>query len=515
MSGITSNLTYSIKILYKIAMGEKIVKQDSDNNDSQNQTEFVEKMRQQGFGSYDYRNDEMDSDDAYRIGKSLANFYGEGTVVVGRDHRNYSEDLKNGLIDGLSERGNEVEYIGISPTDMVAYRVNTTDAEGGVAVTASHMPSEYRGLKPLNSQGRIFDENELEQVLDGYIQETDRDGNYRTWRTDHLGDAYEDYISGLKHRYNQIFDSDLSDMKIAVDPGNGVGALTLPRLLTDLGVETDNLYVLNNILEPEFTGRGPDPTKSDLNDLKQIVKAQELDLGVALDGDADRAVYVNNRGQEVTGDEALAILSDRYLEDTDLLEASVACSINTSPVVDDLLYRSKENGDLSGNVHYTPVGAVFPAKESLTEKSPVVFGGQPNGHFLDPDFTPYDSGTLFGAVMAGIINEKDVKMSELQEELPSYDIHRGNIEVEDKELAMERLKQNYTGKGNIRTTENAVRVDLGGEDESIDRSSSGVTIIFRPSGNEDVVRWTRVIRDSEKQQELIESYLDQAVSKDS
>lgn len=487
-------------------------KEDFSKVSSKAESGFVERMQKEGFGSYDFRNDEMNIDDAYRLGKSLADFYEGGTVVVGEDHREYSEEVKNGLLEGLWEKGCEIDYIGVSTTDMVAHRVNDTGAEGGVAVTASHMPPEYRGIKPLNYEGRIFDKGELDQVREKYVRETGSEREYREWNTRHLGDAYENYIGDLSDRYHEIFDVDLSNMRVAVDPGNGVGTLTLPRLLSDLGVKSEDLYLVNNVLDSEFSGRGPDPTKSDLNELKQVVKDQNLDLGIALDGDADRAVYVNEKGEKVGGDEALAILASRYLdEDGDEGEGEVACSINTSPVLADLLYRGDK---IKAPINYTPVGAVFPAKEALREGSNTVFGGQPNGHFLDPGFTPYDSGTLLGAVMPGILKETGQKMSVIQDRLPSYQVHRGDIAVEDKELAMEKLEENYSRKGDLRSTENAVRIDLGGEEESLDKANSGMTVIFRPSGNEDIIRWTRVVRDSKKQQDIIEDYLQDAMSKE-
>lgn len=456
---------------------------------------FPERMAEHDFGAYDFRNNSMDADDAYRLGKSLSDFYNnKGPVIVGNDHREHSEDIKNALIDGLVDYGTEVDYIGLAPTDLVAYQVSAQEVEGGVAVTASHMPPEYRGLKPLNEEGRIFDEDELEQVFNSYLDFTDNKKEYYSWqtdlKTDWFGESYnlnekvhEDYISAALDRYYSLFDEDLSGLEVAVDPGNGVGSLTLPRLLKELGVKDDDLYVINQELDPEFSGRGSDPTESDLEGLRSTISREDADLGIALDGDADRAVFVNENAEKILGDESLTILSEKYLQETPDQNNinGVVCSANTSQMLEDWITREPHDGDILGTVNFQPVGAVFTAKHALKNKD-TVFGGQPNGHLLDPNFVPYDSGTVAGAVMAGIAHENQ-GLSYLQDELPSYEITKTDWEVEDKDAAMKVLKDQFGGLN----THGIHRADMNSEKitEAIDLNDK---IIFRPSGTEPVIR---------------------------
>lgn len=456
---------------------------------------FPERMEEHDFGAYDFRNNSMDANKAYRLGKSLSDFYSDdGKVIVGNDHREYSEPIKNGLIDGLVDHGTEVKYIGLAPTDMVAHHVNAQEAEGGVAVTASHMPSDYRGLKPLNEQGRIFDEEELEQVFNNYKEFTNTKQDYNVWQTDlktdwfngdynFVKEVHEDYISDAVDRYNRLFDDDLSGLQVAVDPGNGVGSLTLPRLLNELGVEENDLYVVNQELDPEFSGRGPDPTESDLEDLKNTVSQEDADIGIALDGDADRAVFVNENSEKVMGDESLTILSEKYLQETPYTKDmnGVVCSANTSQMLEDWITGERQNKGILGTVSYQPVGAVFTAKRAL-ESEKIVFGGQPNGHLLDPEFVPYDSGTLPGAVMAGVTKEKQ-RLSSLQEKLPSYEITKKDWEVEDKDAAIKELKNQF---GSL-SVHGVHRADMNTE-RIAEVIGANDKIIFRPSGSEPVIR---------------------------
>ena len=454
-------------------------------------------MAEHDFGAYDFRNNSMDANDAYRLGKSLSEFYGgDKKVIVGNDHRKHSETIKNALIDGLTDYGTEVKYIGLAPTDMVAHQTNKQDSMGGVAVTASHMPPDYRGLKPLNGQGRIFDEEELDQVLTNYEDFTNTKKDYNTWQTDLTTDwfngsyniaeeVHADYISDAVDRYHDLFDEDLSGIKVAVDSGNGVGTLTLPRLLSELGVNNDDLYAVNQELDPEFSGRGPDPTKSALEGLKNTISEENADLGIALDGDADRAVFVNENSRKVIGDESLSILSKKYLEETPETRDiyGIVSSANASQILEDCITGERRDEGPLGTVSYQPVGAVFTAKKAL-ESEKIVFGGQPNGHLLDPDFVPYDSGTVAGSIMAGVVQESQ-ELSSLQDALPSYEIEKANWEVDDKDAAMKALKQQF----NTLNLQGVHRADITNE-KTIAATQANDKIIFRPSGNEPVIRVT-------------------------
>jgi len=490
-------------------------------NSVRSEKSFPERMAEHDFGPYDFRNDSLTPNDAYRLGKSLSDFYEtDGKIIVGNDHRKHSEPIKDALIDGLIDYGSEVKYIGLGPTDLVAHQVLSQDAEGGVAVTASHMPPEYRGLKPLNKQGRIFDEKELEEALDGYEEFTDTKKNYNKWLTDleteNFNDDYsfvkqvhDDYISDAVKRYDELFDSDLSGLSVAVDPGNGVGSLTLPRLLNGLGVEENDLYIVNQDLDPEFPGRGSDPTDTDLQQLKNTVDNQGADLGIALDGDADRAVFVNENAEKVLGDESLAILSAKYLEEAPDMEemSGIVCSANTSQLLEDWITGERDDIGPLGTVNYQPVGAVFTAKTALYDKN-IVFGGQPNGHLLDPEFVPYDSGTLTAGMMAGVISENN-ELSQLQDELPSYNISKTNWEVDDKQKAMKALKQQF----NTLDTHGVHRADITKE-KVMEATGANDKILFRPSGNEPVIRITLERRSQSEMLEQLTQSVDQVLEED-
>ena len=423
------------------------------------------------FGAYDSRGPNFDSDDAYRLGIAYGDMI-QGMYVVGRDHRTDSKDIEDALIQGLNEQGVKVLDVGLAPTDMVSYIVQSSSADAGAIATASHMPPDYHGIKPLNAEGRIFDASELDMAMENFLGNQVSRPAYIEADKESSGEFHDDYIDAVVSRYYEIFEEDLKGVSIGVDPGHGMAATTVPEVLEKLGLnQGKDFFLVNDELDPEFPDRNPDPTEENLQDLSNLVLEQGLDLGVALDGDADRVVYINEKGEKVSGDESLAILGEKYLE-TVKDNAAASISANSSALVQEHINAA------GGVIDYEPVGAVFPAKTSLKDKSPkTVFGGQPNGHYLDPEFTPYDSGTLFSTIMPGIIKEKNQKLSELQEKLPKYIVQRKNIPTENKEQLVKELNK---GLDKNLLTENGVIKGL----------KNGQVITMRPSGTEPVVRLT-------------------------
>lgn len=446
------------------------MEENSENKETEWMPEdYVETRLNLGLGAYDYRGEDFDEDDGYMFGLALGEMI-NGNFIVGRDHRVNSEKIKDAAVQGLDYTGNEVTDVGLAPTDMVSYLVRELDADGGLVITASHMANHFHGLKPLNSQGRILDGEELDLGTENFLENQVTRPVYR--KNEEEASNFSDlYLNDIVSRYNELFDDDLSDVRIGVDPGHGMASVTLPYVLRELGDEED-IYFINNDLDPFFSERNPDPTEDSLEELSDLVVENDLDIGIALDGDADRAVYLNEEGEKVSGDESLAILGEKYLSANGEEAKGIACSGNTSFLVQDRM------NSLNAVVEYQPVGAVFTAKAALSTGEPnIVFGGQPNGHFIDPEFTPYDSGTLMAAVMPGIIKEKDSSLSEIQKELPQYIIHRENEEVEDKGEALERKIETLDEK-------------IAGQTGIAKGLKNGQIITLRTSGTEPVIRKT-------------------------
>lgn len=436
-------------------------------------------MEELGFGKYDFRGDNLDSDDAYQLGLAYSNFYDDGNIVIGRDHREDSKEIKDALVEGFNEGGHEVIDAGLVPTDVVAYLTDTEDAIGGAAVTASHMPIGYHGIKSFTEEGRIHDKQELNKVAYKFSGIDETKSEYKNSQSLKSGKYLDKYLSDVESRFDELFEEDLSGLKVSFDPGNGLGIVTIPKILQNAGVKQEDLYIVNGELDPEFSGRGPN-TENELPQLSKNILENDTDIGIATDGDADRIVYMNEEGERVSGDEALGILAEKYLpNEQEGQMKKIAVSGNTSQLVEDWI---DENNGLT---EYLPVGAVFPAKKSLVSDN-VVLGGQPNGHVIDPSFVHYDSASLFGAVMPGILQEKEKELSELQDELPEYEFIRKDFECDNKEKAVETLRKLADVSDDLEA-DNIYRKNI---ERSVGDYEINDNFIFRPSGSEDVVRLT-------------------------
>ncbi|MFB6292443.1 MAG: hypothetical protein ABEI58_03545 [Candidatus Nanohaloarchaea archaeon] len=416
------------------------------------------------FRRYDIRGevpDEIDEQLVYRLGVCLADYWGSGRVIVGRDGRTASPGFYESLIEGLTSGGCDVVKTGLATTDMVAFLAKQEDATGGVQVTASHMPPDFCGIKPLNSEGRILSNDEMSELKDIYRKRPDFSED-QGGRTAELDKAVERYRKGVVQRFDELFDTDLEGLEIVFDPGNAVGSLALPDVLEQLGAE---VRVMNEEIDGDFPGRGPEPNEETLEELKSGVSETGADLGIATDGDADRVMFVDEKGDFVPGDYPLALLGSRYVEEED----AIVCSVNTSQMVEEAVEES------GGEVIHAPVGAVFTALRCLEEG--LVFGGQPNGHLMDTDFVPYDSGTLFGALLPGLVAESGKTVSELGEELPEFHLEKADVEVEDREEKMEKLEEKVRKKYEIITDIDGVKYSTG-----------YAQVLVRPSGSSPLLR---------------------------
>ncbi len=420
--------------------------------------------RPEVFQKYDIRGEapeQIDSELVFHLGKALGYYWESGDILVGRDIRKSSPAFYNAMISGLLSQGCNVTTTGLSTTDMTAYLAQD-DFDGAVQITASHMPPEYGGFKPINPEGRILSNDEMAQIKRIYMREEASEESYG--ELEEKKDAVEEYREGLRKRYYEMFDGGLEGLKVVVDSSCSVGGLAAPDVFTELGAEVVNI---NKDFDSDFSAHSPTPSEASASMLQDRVVEEDADLGVIFDGDADRVMFVDENGRFVSGDEAFAVISGKYLERNE----KVICSVNTGRVVEEAV---KNEG---GEIVYAPVGAVFTALKSL-EKN-VVFGGQPNGHLMDSEFVPYDSGSLFALVMAGIISEKG-SLSNLVEDLADFEREKFDFETEEKNELMLEIREEAKDRGLLKEEKfNALKLDFG-----------EFTVLLRPSGSEPVIRVT-------------------------
>lgn len=423
--------------------------------------------------------EDMTADLALSVGRAIVT-EGASTVVVGRDARESGGMLKRALIAGVEECGGDVIDVGIEPTPTVARSVEWHDADAGVVITASHNPPADNGIKLWTPSGQAFDARRRKQITEIIENEA---FDLASW--DACGTTRK-YDGARKDHQRALLDavSVPGDLSVVVDLGNGVGRLTAD-ILHAAGCDVETL---NGQRDGRFPGRPSEPTAETCATTCELVQATDANLGIAHDGDADRMMAIDERGEFVSGDTLLALFAVEAVEKADK-EASdqgvrVAVPVDTSLAVADAL------AEVGAEVSYTPVGDVYVAERASA--SDVVFGGEPSGAWIWPDQTLCPDGPLAACTLANIVAEER-SLTALADRVPSYPIRRGAIETDEKSAVMDSVREFATSKyGNCETLD-GVRVDT---DEG--------WFLVRASGTQPIVRVTAEARDESIVQTLYE-----------
>ena len=411
---------------------------------------------------------------ALNVGKSLAYYLGnEGTVVIGYDTRTTNQMLDQAICAGLLESGVDVIKIGMVPTPLVGYATEKLGADAGIMLTASHNPSQYNGIKLWNKNGMAYTQTQERKIEEIYANK-----DYISVSWDSIGKlSVNEEIKG------QYID-DLVDMvdikeglKVVVDCASGAGSEISPLVFRKAGCE---VTTLNSQPDGFFPGRNPEPNAENLQTLMKTVVAIGADLGIAHDGDADRMITVDEKGNISPFDSLLALISKEF-------EGDIVTTVDAGLCMDE---------SVKGEVLRTPVGDVNVA-EVIIEKN-AAFGGEPSGTWLHPDFCMCPDGILSGLRMAEIVSRKG-KLSDLLAQIPQYP----NI----------REKITCSKEAKIKVMENMEDLLKDAFDDIVEVNSlDGVRLTFaddswvlvRPSGTEDYIRITLESRDAGRAEEIKE-----------
>ena len=283
-------------------------------------------------------------------------------VSVGRDGRVSSTMLLEGVVAGVLAHGNDVDDFGLITTPALEFDVKDSRSSVGVMVTASHNPPEYNGFKIVDSDGIEIPrskEEKMERLIAANVWRTNRKSGSRT-------NAKSGLTSYLDRIEAQIYSKDkAAKLKIVVDTGNGVSALTTLELLRRIGAD---VIAINDEIDGSFPGRNSEPRPENLGALVEVVRKEGADLGVAHDGDGDRAIFVDERGEVIPGDRSLALIEDDLLKIH--LGRKVVTPINTSMVVSEVARKWK------GKLVLTKVGSIEVSRTVLRERA--LLGGEEN-----------------------------------------------------------------------------------------------------------------------------------------
>ena len=436
------------------------------------------------FGTFGVRrtaNDVLTPEFASR----LAACYGtkiKGTVAVGGDTRTTSPMLMQAVTAGLLSSGCDVVDLGILPTPGVQYAVRKY-YDGGVMITASHNPPQYNGLKFLDADGiGIPDDLELEIEKLYFDEEPDRVEFHDIGEIYHNDKVIEEYVDVAVSKVDTEAIRK-ANLKVVVDCGSGAGCYTAPYLIRKLGCD---VTTLNSQPDGFFPGRNPEPIEENLQELIKVVKELNADIGLAHDGDADRTICIDEKGNFVLGDKTFTLVEREMLKEND--GGIIVTTVATSQAIYDIA------DEYNGEVIATAVGDLLVARKLKDEDG--LFGGEENGGLIFPDFVYGRDAVMTVAKILEILAKSKKPMSELVAELPVYYASKTKVECPDdeKEFVMSSIADEIK-----KTTD--FELDLT---DGVKILKEDGWVIIRPSGTEPIFRCFAESDSQDKADEMTE-----------
>ncbi|MFT8315883.1 MAG: phosphoglucosamine mutase [Clostridium sp.] len=416
-------------------------------------------------------NCELTPEIAYSLGRAGAYVLSKGShkprILVGTDTRISKDMLESAIVSGILSVGAEAVCVGVIPTPAIAYLTRKYKLDAGVVISASHNPVEYNGIKFFNSQGYKLSD-ELEDKIQGVIENNCKD--IPSPSGENLGrkviedSALEDYMEFAKSTIN----CDLKGMRIALDCANGASYKTSVKTFRDLGAE---IVVINN--DPDGININKCCGSTHPEELMEYVVKKKCDLGLAFDGDADRCLAVDEKGNLIDGDFIMAICGKHFKENGKLNENVVVVTVMSNMGL--FISLDKENI----NTVKTKVGDRYVLEEML--KQGYKLGGEQSGHIIFLDYNTTGDGLVTGLQLSAIVKNSSNTLSELasmMKKLPqvlanaTIPNNKKNIYKEDAEIVNEikKIEKKLDGTGRVLIrpsgTEPLVRVMLEGENQA-------------------------------------------------
>jgi phosphomannomutase len=442
------------------------------------------------FKAYDVRGiypSELDEEGAYAIGRAFVEQFEPKRIAVGHDMRVSSPSMAEAVIRGASEAGADVLELGLVGTEMLYFGVGELELDGGVAVTASHNPKDYTGMKIVRSGALpVGGESGLLEIRDRALSFSDTPRGLTPGQVQPY-DIWEQFVE----RVLSFIDPDaVKPLKVVVDAANGMAGVMLPPVLERLPqVETVRCY-----FEPDgtFPNHAPNPL---LPENREFIVRKTLDeradFGVAFDGDADRCFFVDDSGEFVPGDFVTALFAELVLEKEP--GAKIIYDVRASWAVPEMIERA------GGIPLMNRVGHAF-IKHRMREEH-AAFGGEVSGHYYFRDFSQADSGVIPFLLMLELLSKRGQKLSEILRPFRETYFITGelNTPVPDVDAKLQELEERFGKEGRVSHLDG---VSIDAEDWHMN---------VRPSNTEPLLRLNLEARSKElmerKRDEMLEVIL--------
>ena len=409
--------------------------------------------------------DNLTAELAYRVGQAVTIVLWEENgrpplITIGMDTRISSDMLESAMIAGISSVGGSVMPLGTVPTPAVAYLTTQVQADAGVVISASHNPFQHNGIKVFNGMGyKLSDELENrveEKILSGEAMPI-KSGAEIGKCIHGMKKLKDDYI---KHLVDTI-DVDLSGLRVLIDCANGAAAATAPELFSNFEIEADFIH-----RKPNGVNINDRCGSTHLKSLAAMVTAGEYDLGIAFDGDADRCLLIDERGEVIDGDKVMAVCGLSMQEEGTLTGRAIVGTVMSNLGLHE--FCNKNNIRLI----CTPVGDRHVLEKMLEFGYRI--GGEQSGHTIFTDYATTGDGQLTALQFLRTLSRSGKKASELAAICPSYPQVLINVQLDNKPGLKDAVMNSDELRDAVRNEEEI----LGGEGR----------ILVRPSGTEPLIR---------------------------
>ncbi len=407
---------------------------------------------------------------AFHIGRTGAYLFKNEAnpgILIGKDTRISGDMLEAALIAGICSAGVDVLKAGIVPTPVVAYLTRAYHANCGIVISASHNPFDHNGIKYIRGDGFKFSDSEEEEIEKIYFENHSKDEwptKKNIGRVKELAGAIERYIDYIKNTLPPKFT--LKRYKIVLDCANGASFMIAPRVFAELGAE---MIIVND---------NPNGTNINFNCgsvhpayLRKEVLRQKADLGFSYDGDADRVIAVDEKGNIIDGDQIMAICALNLIKKTELPNKTVVTTLMSNIGFDRAIEKA------GGKVIRTNIGDRYVLE--MMKKVNAVLGGEQSGHIIFSQYSTTGDGLLTSLQLMKVLLEEEKPLSNLASIMEKYPQIILNYEVKDKERFFKNvcikkfikdIEEELNGKGRIFVrasgTEPLIRILLEGEDKN-------------------------------------------------
>jgi len=411
---------------------------------------------------------------------AIGTYFERGSVLIGFDGRESSPVISKVVSAALNSIGIDCNIAGIISTPCLEFAVKTLGYSGGIMITASHNPPQYNGIKPVAKDGvEVSREDEL-IIEDIYLQKRwiENPENWGTTKKEER--SIEIYLKGIISQIDsKLIES--KNFKVVLDLGNGTQAVSAPEFCKMMQCKT---FLINQNIDGNFPGRGSEPTPQNLSELSKTVIENNADFGIAFDGDGDRSIFCDNKGNILTGDKSALVLTQHILKKNP--NSLIVTCLNSGSNIEVLAEK------FNSKVIRTKVGSVEVSRKMVHTNA--LIGFEENGGFMYGKHNQVRDGCMTLALMLDLLATGESLSDEIASLPPSFTTKdKVSCSSENASKLISILKEEFPGSD----TTDGIKI-------IIDHKN---WVMIRPSGTESIVRIYSEAESQKKLDALMSEYL--------